>query len=202
MKKIKKYKLLPFIILFLILNTMYFWEGYLSFLVMPLTFALIIFYLILLFKFLKQLMKVIKYKFKNKKRIILTITMLSLLIVMFVFPYGIINYRNLEKNVLVAYQEGVAGCGTTLKLRANNKFIFTSYCFGITEVKGDYKYQNDTVFFNDFSNERLQEYDFGIIEKGGNGEIINLYQIDNDTIKLSYWLSIKENKLKYGFIEK
>jgi hypothetical protein len=42
----------------------------------------------------------------------------------------------------------------------------------------------------------LKKYDFGIIRKDNFGEIINLYQIDNDIVKFSYFLSVKENKLK------
>jgi hypothetical protein len=173
---------------------MYFWEGYLGFWSMPLSLVLFIVYFSLVFKFLKHFIKIIDYKFKNKKRVFLTIAMLILLVVMFLFPNGIIKV--FEKNVLVAYQEGVAGCGTILKLHTNNKFVMTTYCFGLREIKGNYKYTNDTIYFYNQSNDKLRKYDFGIIEKGNSGEFINLYQTDNDTVQLSYFLYVKINKLK------
>lgn len=78
--------------------------------------------------------------------------MTIVLIAVYIFPTGILNFDKLEgENLLVAQKDGVANCHTTLNLKDNNKFKQQNVCFGLTEITGKYKIQGDTIFFEDIS---------------------------------------------------
>jgi hypothetical protein len=51
------------------------------------------------------------------------------------------------RNVLVAQYEGVAGCTMTIKMKANNRFLEISNCFGRETYTGKYQINADTVRF-------------------------------------------------------
>ncbi len=81
-------------------------------------------------------------------------------------PNGFINFEKFEgSDILIAQREGAANCTTTFKLKENNKFTEQSVCFGTTEIKGDYKIQNDTIFFENVELGRGEDefYKFAVI---------------------------------------
>jgi hypothetical protein len=85
----------------------------------------------------------------------------------FLIPFGLINFDKLEgNNVLVAEKEGAANCMTTLKLKDDFTFRERSVCFGVTEIKGNFHIENDTIYFDNVSLGRHENefYKFAVIE--------------------------------------
>jgi len=106
-------------------------------------------------------------KLKKKRRIIIVGVMTTALSLIFFWPNGLINFEKLEgDNLFVAEREGAANCYTTLRLKANKKFVEKNICFGVTEVSGNYSIKGDSIFF---SNVRLgrnvsEYYQFAVIK--------------------------------------
>ncbi len=137
------------IVFFLIVNTNYFWESKLGYIAFPAFIVLTIVYLVLLAGLIGQIYASIKEKFNNRQRLFNIVLLLAVLGLTFLFPGGLINFEFLEgKDLLIAQREGSANCTTTFKLKQNNKFIERRICFGVTEIKGDYKIKDDTIFFS------------------------------------------------------
>jgi hypothetical protein len=130
----------------------------------------------------------LKEKAKNKKRIVLVIFVGLVLSTTFWRPNGIIDFDKLSANILVADREGVAGCGTTLKLKKNKRFVKKEYCFGIREVTGDYAISNDTFYFKNISSrDTSQKIQYAIIRRPffastDKREWIILYRDQKDTM--------------------
>jgi hypothetical protein len=189
MDLMKKLPVVSAIILFILINTSYFWEGKLDDWAFPAYMLLFIVYLLLAFFLLTQLPAAIKEKFRNKQRVITIILLAIVLISAFIRPTGFINFENFIGNdLLVARREGAANCTTTLKLKDNNKFIEKGICFGMTEVKGFYELKGDTIWFKnvELSRNESSYYEYAIIKhsKYQNEKIIGdliRYKNHNDT---------------------
>lgn len=156
------------IILFLIVNTNYFWESQLGFFAIITFVLLIIFYLVLSFLLLQHFYFAISEKFSDKKRLLSIGLLIFVLISIFLKPNGLIDFDSLRgKDILVAKAEGAANCPTTFKFKENNKFVERVVCFGLIEIEGKYHIKSDTVFFeNDSTSGPKDEfYMFAIIKK-------------------------------------
>ncbi|WNM20323.1 hypothetical protein [Flavobacterium capsici] len=148
------------VLLFLVVNTSYFWMGKFGSLALPVFIILILVFLVLCFALLQQFYFLIKDNFKDRNKNLTIGLMCTLLVLTFFKPKGIINFESFEsKAVLIAQREGVANCMTILKLKENNRFKERVVCFGISEVTGNYRIKNDTIFFNDIVH-GLEEDDF------------------------------------------
>jgi hypothetical protein len=137
---------------FLIVNTTYFWDGKLGVLAFPVFAVLFIFYVILVVILLRQFIVSLKEKFSDRQRVIVSVSLLSVLLLVYFKPSGIIDFDKLSgKDLLIAEREGSANCMTILKLKDNNTFVEKNVCFGVTEVKGSYEIKGDTIFFKNVS---------------------------------------------------
>jgi hypothetical protein len=96
---------------FLIVNTTYFWEGKLGFYAMPMSLFLVGYYVVLAGIFFQQSIYLVRERFRNRRRSIITACLLMVLALTFLQPAGIIDFDKLSgKDVLIAQQEGVANC--------------------------------------------------------------------------------------------
>jgi hypothetical protein len=151
---------------FLIVNTTYFWEGKLGLFAMPAFLILVLVYFILGIALLRQLFFAFKEKFADKFRLMTLGILAAVLGLTFFFPFGIINFDRISgDDLLVAQREGAANCMTTLKLKDNKTFIEKNVCFGVTEIKGNYKIVHDTIYFENIVLGRYEDtfYKFAII---------------------------------------
>lgn len=138
------------IIFFLIVNTSYYWEYKLDFLAFPVFFLLFLVFIGLSIALIRQIYFVFKDRLNRKKRIVTIVLLSTVLGLTFLKPNGLINFEKFgAKDILIAEREGVAGCMMTLKLKEDHVFTAKSVCFGMTETKGNYKFQNDTIYFED-----------------------------------------------------
>jgi hypothetical protein len=174
---------------FLLINTMYFWEGKMGFLMMPIVFILIIYFCVLIWKVLKHSYYIYKEKFQNKQRNYAVLITVFVLIVTGLFPYGIIPYQKLEKNLLVVWSKGVANCTRTLYFRHNNIFIEKNICFGMHQYRGKFELKGDTIFPIAFQkNSIFEDYEFGVIS---DEKYLYLYRNANDSIP--YPMRVRKN---------
>ena len=188
------------ILFFLIVNTTYFWEGKLGFFAIPVFFLLVIFYLVLVFLLLRQLFFAFREKFIEKQRLVIIGTLLVVLTVTLLKPYGLVNFDKLQgKDLLVAEREGAANCMTTIKLKENKKFTERIVCFGVTELRGKYELRGDTIFFkyNGKFRHTGDYYKFGIIQKVDTekldyfGDLV-VYENFKDSIGYDLWITKNE----------
>ena len=115
---------------------------------------------------LRQLYFAFKEKFKDKHRILTIGILTTVLSLAFFKPFGLIDFDKFEgKDILIAQREGAANCMTTFKLKEDNKFTERSVCFGVTEIKGNYKIENDTIYFENVELGRHENefYKFAVI---------------------------------------
>lgn len=198
----KKFLIISVVIFFLIINTSYFWEKEIGVLSIPILLLLGLIYLIFLIRFFFELYYAVKEKLRNKQRLYLLALLLVVLILVPVFPRGIIDFDTLEgEDLLIAQREGAANCTTTLKIKPGNKFKLLSVCFGIEEKKGTYRMKNDTIFFEKTEDDRMYEY--GVLVLGDSAKQvykdqnvigkIRLYKTASDT--RGYELYITKNEL-------
>ncbi|MFZ4455398.1 MAG: hypothetical protein ACOYOT_04175 [Bacteroidales bacterium] len=186
------------VVLLLLVNTSYYWEGLLNLFAIPVFFALVIVYIFVGIQLIRLVFLAFKERFADKvKNISIIISLVSLTLI-FIKPNGIIDFDKLQgKDLIIAGSEGVANCTTTLKLKENNSFIFRSVCFGLTDIKGTFIKRNDTIFFEEKSilikNEDF--YKFGILKRNNNkgikSETFILYLNQKDSI--GYPLSVFQN---------
>ncbi len=193
------------IIFFLIVNTTYYWEGKLELFHFPVFLILVVIYFGLGLALIRQIYFLIREKFSDKTRLINIGLLTIVLTLTFLKPFGLIDFEKLEgDNVLVAEREGAANCMTTLKLKDDFTFSERSVCFGVTEIKGKYHIQNDTIYFDNVSLSRDENefYKFAIIEpskfdKDGKHFDLTRYKSLTDTIGHELWITKNElNKLK------
>lgn len=191
------------IIFFLIVNTNYFWEGKLGLIAFPVFMFLVVVYLALAIGLVVQIFFAIKEKLSDRQRLFIIALLTAVLALIFFFPNGLLNFDRYEgKDLLVAEREGAANCMTTLKLKESNKFIERSVCFGVTEIKGNYKLKNDTIFFTNvtFGRDENEYYKFAVIKQTENknettlGDLVR-YKSYSDTTGNELW--IIKNELKY-----
>ena len=193
------------IIFFLIVNTTYYWEGKLGFFAFPAFLILVIIFFGLGVALIRQIYFLVKEKFTDKK-LLINIGLLTLVLTLtFLKPFGLIDFDKLEgNNVLIAEREGSANCMTTLKLKDNFTFSERSVWFGVTETKGNYHLQNDTIFFETVSVGRHENefYKFAVVKpsKFENSKIIGdliRYKNLTDITGHELWITKNElNKLK------
>src|SRR5690606_9835359 len=136
-----------------------------------------------------------------KKRLI-NIGLLTLVLTLtFLNPFGLIDFDKLEgENILIAEREGAANCMTTLKLKDNFTFRERSVCFGVTETKGRYYIQNDTIYFVNVNLGRHENnyYEFAIIKPSKvntNENHFDLTMFENLTDTTGFGLWITKNEL-------
>jgi hypothetical protein len=193
------------IIFFLIVNTTYYWEGKLGLFHFPVFLILVVIYFGLGLALIRQIYFIIREKFTDKTRLINIGPLTIVLTLTFLKPFGLIDFEKLESdNILVAEREGSANCMTTLKLKDDFTFSERSVCFGVTEIKGEYHIQNDTIYFDNVSLSRDENefYKFAIIEpskfdKDGKHFDLTRYKSLTDTIGHELWITKNElNKLK------
>lgn len=156
---------------------------------MPVALLLIGFYLGLFVGLLRQLFLAIKEKFKDRERLVSIAILTTILVLTYFKPLGLIDFEKLQGNdILVAQQEGAANCMTIFKLKENKKFREKNICFGTFETTGDYKIQNDTIFFENVKLGRYEDgfYKFAVIRPskiatGNNHFDLVRYEDYNDT---------------------
>lgn len=154
------------IVFFLSVNTTYYWEGELGLYAMPAFFILVLVFFGLAIALLRQLFFAIKERFIDKRRFLTLALLTTVLGLTFLFPFGFINFDKLSgANLLVAQREGAANCMTTFNLKENNTFIEKNVCFGVTEIKGNYKIVHDTIYFENVEPGRHEDafYKFAVI---------------------------------------
>ncbi len=140
-------------------NTTYYWEGKLALFAFPAFLILVIVYFGLAIVLVRQIYFLVKEKFTDKQRLVQVGLLTIVLALTFYKPFGFIGFDRLSgKDLLIADREGGGNCTTTLKLKDNNTFRERSVCFGVTEVKGRYELQGDTIFFKDVNKGRQSEY--------------------------------------------
>lgn len=188
------------IIFFLTVNTTYYWEGKLGLFAFPAFLILVVIYLGLGLALIRQIYFAVKEKFADKTRLINIGLLTIVLTLTFLKPFGLIDFDKIEgDNILIAEREGAANCMTTLKLKDNFTFSERSVCFGVTEIKGNYHLQNDTIYFDNVSLGRHENefYQFAVVEqskfnKDGKHFDLKLYKL-TDTI--GHELRITKNEL-------
>jgi hypothetical protein len=115
-------------------------------------------------------------------------------------PFGLVTFDNFERDdILVAEREGAANCMTTLKLKDDFTFIERNICFGVTETKGKYHLQNDTIYFNNVELGRHENefYMFAVVKpskfnKVGKHFDLIRYKNLKDTIGHELWITKNE----------
>ncbi|MGX7688144.1 hypothetical protein ACWA1C_13355 [Flectobacillus roseus] len=197
--------LITTIIFFLTVNTTYYWEGKLGLFAFPAFLILTVIYLELGVLLIRQIYFLVREKFTDKTRLINIGLLTIVLTLTFLRPFGLIDFDKLEgDNVLVAEREGAANCMTTLKLKDDFTFSERSVCFGVTEIKGNYHLQNDTIYFDnvDVGRHENEFYKFAIIKpskfnKDGKHFDLTRYESLTDTVGHELWITKNDlNKLK------
>lgn len=186
---------------FLIVNTTYFWEGKLGLLAFPVLLILVVVYITLLVVFFRHLYFSIKEKFENKHRLVILSILIVVIISTFLKPKGLVDFDSVSGNDLfVASKEGGGNCTTTLKLKENNKFRVRIVCFGVNEIRGTYKIQNDTVSFKYNESEASENYfyKYAVIKQSkynNKKRVIEFTKVTSsmDTIRSEF--SIRKNEL-------
>ena len=193
----RKCLLILTVIFFLVINTTYLWEGKLGFFAFITTLLLLAVYLVLVVVLIRQVVLAVREKFSDRFRTVIIVVQAAVVATTFFFPRGVVSFDRLEgEDMLVAQQEGVANCMTTIKLKEGQTFVMRDVCFGIVEVRGDYEVRDDTVFFSDVSVGRGEQkyFAFAVIKPGiGGHEALVAYKDKNDTS--GYELRVIKNNL-------
>ena len=187
-------------VFFLVIQTTYFWEPWLSFWNMLSFFILVIVFMALAGVFLSHLVMLIKERFRNRHRLIVAAVLFVAVSTTWLKPTGLIDFdRFTGKDLFIAMREGSANCLTILKLKDNNTFVERRLCFGILEVKGNYTVKGDTILFTNAKpargNEKYYMY-ATIIKKNKSendyynsvGDLI-LYKDKKDTTGHILWIT-------------
>jgi hypothetical protein len=197
--------LIATILFFLTVNTNYYWEGKLGLFAFPVFLFLVLVYVGLGIALLRQLFLAIREKFGDKKRLLIIALLTIVLTITFLKPNGLINFDSFQgKDVLIAQREGAANCMTTIKLKDDNSFRERSVCFGVTEIKGKYHYQNDTIYFDnvELGRHHNEFYKFALVRPSklnNDGQHFDLVRYNSltDTVGHELWITKNElNKLK------
>jgi hypothetical protein len=179
---------------------MYFWEAKLGLYAFPVFLILVVIYLGLGIALVIQIYFLIKEKLTDKKRLITIGLLTFVILVTFLRPFGIIDFDKLEgENILVAEREGAANCMTRLKLKDDFTFKERIVCFGVSETKGNYRFQNDTIYFDNVRPGLNEDdfYKFAVVKpsnfftNGKNYDLIR-YKGLTDTIGQELWITKNE----------
>jgi hypothetical protein len=193
------------IVFFLLVNTIYYWEGKLGLFAFPAFLLLAAVYLGLVIALVREVYFLIKEKFTDKERLFQVGLLTIVLALTFYKPYGLIDFDKLEGgDLLVAERESSANCMTTLQLKDDFTFRERNVCFGVTEIKGKYHLQNDTIYFDNVNLGRQENefYKFAVIRptKFSNSKILGdliRFKGLTDTTGHVLWITKNElNKLK------
>ncbi len=198
----RKYKFLIIstVVLFLMINTDYYWNGLFFGFDLVLKLFYLISFFVLTICLLRQLFLIIQERLQNRPRIYLILIMGLLLGLIAIKPFGIIDFEKFEgKDLFIGWQEGTANCSTTLKLKENEKFTIMSYCFGEDKIRGTYSLKGDTIKLK-FSSlgSMIKRYEYGIYKPYADpqkkivGEIL-MYTSKKDT--MPYPLTVFKNEL-------
>lgn len=150
---------------------------------------------------LRQIYFLIKEKFKDKTRLLSIGLLTAVLTLIFFRPFGLIDFDQLEgDNILIAEREGAANCMTIIKLKDDFTFRERSVCFGVTEIKGEYHLQNDTIYFDNIELGRHENefYKFAVIKPSKfntDGKHFDLILYNNLTDTVGQELRITKNEL-------
>jgi hypothetical protein len=136
------------ILLLVIVNTSFFWEnlpGIFDLIILGLTF---IGFIVLFLVSISQIIKGFKEKFKNQIRIINICISSIVLVLIYIYPFGFMNFEKIiyDDNLLFAQYEGVANGTVSLKFKKDDIFIEKSVFFGVENNIGKYQIKNDTLF--------------------------------------------------------
>jgi hypothetical protein len=193
------------IIFFLLINTAYYWEGKLGLFAIPAFVLLVAVYFGLAIALLRQIYFSVKEKFKQNHRIILIGLLVTVLLLTYLKPLGIVDFDKFEgTDILIAEREGAANCLTTLKLKDDYTFRERIGCFGVSEIKGTFRVASDTIYFDNIQLGRHEEgfYKFAVIKstKFDNstkfGDLIR-YKDLTDTVGHFLWITKNDlSKLK------
>lgn len=189
--------------LFLIINTIYFWEGKLGLFAFPVFLLLGVFYVVLTIILFRQVFLVFKERFSDRKRVIISALLFVVLLLTFFKPTGLIDFDHLVgKDLLIAGREGGGNCTTTLKLKDNYTFRERNVCFGVTEIKGSYELKGDSIIFKDIESRRQSEYYSYALIKSANFQnkmiIGTLVLYKNKSDSIGHELFITKDDLKLG----
>lgn len=180
----KKFVIVYAIIFLILVNTSFFWEQFSGFeFVIGLLFILMYIGTFLLFAIFGLFS--LFHKFKKKRFNFGFIVFGVLCVFIKYFPLGFIDFeKHLHgKNMLSSSIEGAANCTTTIHLKSNNRFYRHIICFGNTKDRGDYRIENDTIWFTYNYNKDIEvQKTFAVIERDTNSLIINYRRITSDTI--------------------
>ncbi len=190
---------------FLLINTTYYWEGKFGLFAFPAFILLAVVYAGLAIALVRQIYFLIKEKFSDKQRLFKVGLLTIVLALTFYKPFGLIDFDKLEGgDLLIAEREGAANCMTTLKLKDDFTFRERNVCFGVTEIKGNYHLENDTIYFDNVNIGRHEDefYKFAIVKpskfnKDGKHFDLTRYKSLTDTVGHELWITKNElNKLK------
>ena len=166
------------IVFFLVVNLMQLWEGLLGGFAFLMFLGLLVAWLGLLAVLGWQLMISSRERFSDRSRIIANCVIAAVLLATFLFPHGVVDFEQFRsKAVLVAYREGVANCGTTLKLREDKTFSYRVVCFGVDESTGTYNLSADSIKLN-FDAQYSSPWTVGVVDrekKEGGKRFLRLY---------------------------
>lgn len=194
--------LITTIIFFLTINTAYYWEGKLGLFTFLVFLVLVVIYFGLVMAWIRQIYLAIKEKMVDKSRLLLIGLLTTVLALTFIKPYGLVNFDKLEgDNLLIAERKSAANCMITLKLKDDFTFRERSVCFGVTEIKGNYHFQNDTIYFDNVNVGRHENefFKFAVIEPSKFNKVdkhfdLTRYRSLTDTVGHELWIT--KNDLK------
>lgn len=185
------------IIFFLLVNTTYYWENKLGLVDFPAFLFLVVLFFVLFILLLRHFFLAIKENFSNRQRLLIIAVLTIILALAFSKPAGLIDFEKFDgKDILVAQREGAANCIIIFKLKENNKFTEKRICFGMTEIKGDCKLKNDTIFFEnvELGSGEDEFYKFAVIRhsklsKDNKHFYLARYKSLNDTTGHELWIT-------------
>jgi hypothetical protein len=133
----------------------------------PVFLLLAVVYLGLAIALVRQIILLAKERLADKHRLFNVGLLIVVLVLAFYKPFGLIDFDKLEgDNILLAEREGAANCMTTFKLKDDFTFKEQNVSFGVTEVSGKYRLQNETIYFDDVDLGRHEKdfYKFAVIK--------------------------------------
>ena len=184
------------LILFLIVNTNYFWLGSLGF------WALIVGVVVLLIAVIIAICityEIGKYLLSRERKVANNLYIAVVILGLLVYrPMGMIEFEQFESaDVLVASREGSANCKVIVKLKDDNTFTEKKVCFGLDRIKGQYSVNHDTIRVSEVtSGNKKESFEFAIVKivkDKYESEQLLLYKDLNDTEPLV--LYIEKNTL-------
>ncbi|MCX6316098.1 MAG: hypothetical protein NTW29_02320 [Bacteroidetes bacterium] len=191
------------IIFFVLINTNYYWEVWLSYYSLLLFLLLGLVFLGLAIVTVQELYLLVKERFSDKKRLFQAGLLVFVLGTAAYQPFGLIDFDRFSgKKVLVAGREGGGDCTTMLKLFENHTFRERTACFGISVIKGSYELKGDSILFKDIE-DRKKYYSYALIKPVDfpNKNIIaglHLYQDKTDTTGQLLFITQNELSLLTG----